>query len=102
MPSGWSINLSLEDPSESVFMIELPVPPLYWSKITNEPVMETVFWSETAQRWVHIVSLHVERDLPRGHIQVTAGDIPWVRSMLLRRGDAGIHEIVRDLEETGL
>lgn len=98
MTTGWSINLSLvsTDP-RTVFEVDFPVPPLWKGRYGD--VMEVVFWSDRVQRWIHGVALSFERQLPTGHVQVTVGDLAWVRSMVLRRGVEGIVEVIHDLEE---
>ena len=92
---GWSVNLSTTDPGD-VFEIDLPVPPLFES--SQGPVIEVVFWSHLAERWVHGVSFHFERTLPPGHVQLALGDLVWLRRVVDRDGVNGLRECVHDLE----
>lgn len=91
---GYSVNLSLmtED-----FEVDLPIPPLFQTSVG--PVVELVFWSPPAERWIHAVSEHFERQLPEGHVQVTVGDLTWLRGVVGRTGLAGLMECISDLEE---
>lgn len=91
---GWSVNLSLLDHDQE---IELPVPPLFVTSVG--PVIELVFWSQLVERWIHAVSEAFERELPQGHVQVTYGDLTWIRLVADRKGLQGLRECVSDLEE---
>lgn len=92
---GWSINLSSAE-SEHTCVIALPVPPLF--DTSEGPVIEIVFWSHAVSRWIHEVSCYFERALPSGHVQVTVGDLEWIRRVVDRVGERGLIECVVDLE----
>jgi len=94
MSRGWSVNLSLVGQSQE---IDLPAPPLFQTSVG--PVVELVFWSLLVERWMHAVSEHFERELPLGHVQVTYGDLTWIRRVAARSGIEGLRECVSDLEE---
>lgn len=91
---GYSVNLSLKDQD---FEVDLPVPPLFMTSVG--PVAELVFWSVPAARWIHAVSEHFERQLPQGHVQVTVGDLTWLRGVVARTGLQGLMACISDLEE---
>ncbi len=93
--SGWSINLTT--PLGADFWVELPVPPLF--DTTEGVVSELVFWSHAVERWVHAVSQHFERELPPGHVQVTVGDLAWLRGVAARKGQVGLRACIADLEQ---
>jgi hypothetical protein len=90
---GWSINLSERGRD---FWLELPVPTLF--STTEGVVIELVFWSLVAERWVHAVAEHFERQLPEGHVQLAVGDLAWLRSVAARKGQVGLRECIEDLE----
>jgi hypothetical protein len=95
MYRGWSVNLTSS--AEYTGQIALPVPPLF--ETTQGPVVELVFWSQNIHRWVHIVSAFFQRDLPAGHVQMTAGDIAWLSAVVARAGEAGLRQCLSELEE---
>lgn len=92
---GWSINLTIEG-QEHTFETTLPAPPLFMSSLG--PVVELVFWSDTVSRWMHAVSAPFWRELPEGHVQVTVGDLVWLKGVMDRRGGMGLAACVRELE----
>jgi hypothetical protein len=92
---GWSLNLSLP-PGDMDFEVELPGPPLF--DTSQGPVLELVFWSELTKRWIHAVADHFWRELPEEHVQVTVGDLAWLRGVVGRHGPAALIECVADLE----
>jgi len=79
------------------FVVDFPVPPLFRTRVGE--VMELVFWSPVVARWIHGVSEHFERHLPRDHVQVTVGDLTWLRGVVGRRGLEGLRDCISDLEE---
>lgn len=93
---GWSVNLSMSGP-DFTFETDFPVPPMF--ETSQGPVLEVVFWSQATERWIHGVSDYFERELPPGHVQVTVGDLAWVRQVVQRAGPAGLLECVEDLEQ---
>lgn len=92
---GWSVNLT--SPGHD-FELELPVPALFETSVGS--VVELVFWSAVAERWVHAVSEHFARELPGGHVQVTLGDMTWLRRIVDRAGVMGLRVCVAELEES--
>ena len=96
MSYGWSVNLS-STADEHTFETELPVPPLWVGRFG--PVVEVVFWSERAQRWMHGVSEPFERPLPDGHVQVTVGDLAWISQVEKSWGEQALMQCLRVLEE---
>ncbi len=92
---GWSVNLSSLDPDHTA-EVELPVEPLWVGQFG--PVVEVVFWSEAVSRWMHGVAAHFHRELPPGHIQVTVGDLAWIRHVTARAGSEGLKACLHDLE----
>jgi len=97
MWEGWSINLSIPG-EQGMFRTTLPVPPLFAAEAG--PVIEIVFWSIRVERWIHGVSAYFDRELPPGHVQVTIGDLAWIRQVVWRKGPAGLIECIQDLEES--
>lgn len=93
---GWSINLSMPPDADFDCWVEFPVKPLFVGE--GGAVMELVFWSDCAKRWVHAVSDHFWRELPKGHIQVTTGDLAWLRGVMARHGWPAIRDCVAELE----
>jgi len=96
MFKGWSVNLSIAG-SNYASEIELPVPELFRTGLG--PILEVVFWSKLTNRWIHGVSDYFVRDLPEGHVQVTMGDLAWVRQVVSRAGTVGLIECIEDLEQ---
>lgn len=67
--------------------VDLPSQALFSTQVG--PVVELIFYSPRVLTWFHGVSDHFYRELPSGHVQVTPGDMAWLRSMVQRYG-AGI------------
>lgn len=94
MSVGLCLNLSVKD-SEAA-KIELPTQPLFIS--SQGPVIEILFWSSMVKRWIHGVANSIDRVLPKGHVQVTVGDLAWIKRVVKEKGVAGLRECIEDLE----
>lgn len=92
---GWSVNLTLPGLEHS-FELQLPIPPMFETR--QGPVLELVFWSTYAERWIHAVSQHFQQPLPSGHIQVALGDMQWIRCHAQQGGRDGFAWAVHQLE----
>lgn len=91
---GASVNLT----RPRVFGVRFPVPPLF--DAPSGRVMELVFWSDFAQRWVHVVSQQFQRaqPLPQGAVQIALTDMQWVRQHVRQGGLEGLAWAVRQIE----
>jgi hypothetical protein len=78
---GWSVNIS---DARFDMWIDLPSQALFSTRAG--PVIEIVFYSPKVSTWFHGVSEHFWRCLPSGHLQVTPGDMAWLRGMAQRHG----------------
>jgi len=90
---GASVNLS---ESGGVAQIELPCPPLF--ETSGGPVIELVFYSSLCERWCHLVSAPVERTLPPGHVQVSLGDLAWIKHAERVFGPGAVRACALELE----
>ena len=78
--------------------MELPVAPLFTTS-NGILVIEVVVWSTLTLCWVHMVSEHFQRELPAEHVQVTVGDLVWVRQVVRLHGPQAIRNCVFDLQQ---
>jgi len=97
MTRGWSVNLS-----ERGHDVQVELPSVALFETSQGPVVELVFYSETAKRWMHAVGSHFFRELPEGHVQVTIGDLTWLTQIVNRLGDDGLRQCVDELAEAML
>lgn len=95
MTRGWSVNVSMKGHD---FEVDLPTRVMFATSVG--PVVELVLWSELVNKWIHAVQDPFARDLPAGHIQVTVGDLAWLRQVVARRGPDALAECVDDLERS--